>query len=391
MMGPSRIVCGLVVAACFAGPATVAAQSMFGSRGLGIPSQPFSARTRAMGGSLGLFDGESSLDPAALSLNRAVTAGFVMNSEWGSWDTPAGSADLRQTRFPQAYVAGPVPGTRLTLGFALANYTNRDFRIATVRGDTIRGAAVQVFDTLQSLGGMGEVRLAASYDVSPSVSLGGAVSILTGSARLDARQSFSDTTYLPLHQRSELSYGGLGFSLGLLARVTPRFQLAGMVRSDGKSRVEQDSLGRLFDVDLPYTMAAGALLKPSNRLTIATQAIFQTWSGANSDFLAQGAPGAVNTWNLSLGAELVRDRRKPGKLPIRAGLHYAQLPFPMISGDTPREFGVSLGSGTSFAHDFASVDLALERLWRSEGSAFKERYFQLTLGLSIRPYGTGAR
>ena len=51
-----------------AAPNTAAAQaSQFGVRGLGLPGRALSARSLATGGGFGLFDGESSLNPAALA------------------------------------------------------------------------------------------------------------------------------------------------------------------------------------------------------------------------------------------------------------------------------------------------------------------------------------
>ena len=38
----------------------------------------------------------------------------------------------------------------------------------------------------------------------------------------------------------------------------------------------------------------------------------------------------------------------------------------------------------SFAQDRGGIDLALEYLWRSAGE-FKERVFQLSIGVAVRP------
>jgi len=121
----------------------------------------------------------------------------------------------------------------------------------------------------------------------------------------------------------------------------------------------------------------------SPRLELATQGLLRTWSGANSDLLADGAPGAKNTVDLSLGGEYVNPRR-PYQLPLRFGARYATNPFPLSDGSQPSEVGVSIGSGARFAQQRGGLDLSLEYLWRSAGQ-FKERALQITLGVTVRP------
>jgi hypothetical protein len=114
---------------------------------------------------------------------------------------------------------------------------------------------------------------------------------------------------------------------------------------------------------------------------------YRTWSGANSDLLAQGSTGSQNTMEVAFGGEWTRNRRRPLNLPLRFGARYSQIPFPVIEGAKPKEFVASLGSGTRFAQDRAGVDFALEHAWRRESGDYRERSFQLIVGLTLRPYG----
>jgi hypothetical protein len=103
----------LVVLLALAGglfPPEVAAQSsMFGVRGLGLPGEPLSARTRGTGRGFALFDGESDLNPAAITTLPALTVGLVSTPGWRRWDTPAGEVKLQDTRFPLMFAGGPIP------------------------------------------------------------------------------------------------------------------------------------------------------------------------------------------------------------------------------------------------------------------------------------------
>jgi hypothetical protein len=381
----------LLLGLVLAGPAEAVAQSsMFGVRGLGLPGRPLTPRSRGTGGSFGLFDPESDLNPAALTAQAAVTAGFVLTPSRRRWESPGGSSSIRETRFPLMYVGGPVPGTRVGLAASIGSYADRDFRLASTGTETIRGQPVEVTDTLGSLGGLNEIRLAGGVALGSKTSLGGAFYFITGSSRQDARRHFADTAFIAIRQTAELSYSGLGFSLGVTHQLTPAIRLAGLVRSDTRAKVDVDST-HVFNVDLPYTFAAGAQIRGSRRLTVAVSGAYRTWSGANSDLLAQGSVGSRNTFELSAGGEVTRNLRRPTNLPIRLGVRYAQIPFPVAVGGKPKEFGISVGSGTRFAQERGGVDLSLEQVWRSEGSTYKEHAFTLILGLSIRPYGEQRR
>ena len=70
---------------------------------------------------------------------------------------------------------------------------------------------------------------------------------------------------------------------------------------------------------------------------------------------------------------MVRSTRRPDALPIRLGIRYADLPFPVVAGQHPQEFALRAGTGTRFAADRAGVDVSIEHAWRSEGSPYKER------------------
>jgi hypothetical protein len=373
------------------GAAALPAQSsIFGVRGLGLPGRPLTAATRGTGGAFGLFDGESDLNPAAMAALRNVTASFAIAPSWRTWETPAGKANLRETRFPLAFVGGPIPGSKVGIGVSMGSYADRDFSLATSDTITLRGAQVGVNDTLSSRGGLNEIRLAAGVALGERTTIGGGVYWITGSSRIDSRRAFSDSTYLSIRQTAELSYQGFGASVGILHQLTPSIQLAGLIRTDGQAKVDRDST-RVYNIDLPWTFGAGVRLRASRRLSLAGQGVFRTWSGANSDLQAQGGVGSRNTLELNAGGEFIRKIRTPSKLPIRWGVRYAQLPFSLLPDGKANEFSIAAGTGLRFAQDRAAIDLSLERAWRSEGSRYKERAFTLLFGLSIRPYGAGVR
>ncbi|HET7424066.1 MAG TPA: hypothetical protein VFJ92_10910 [Gemmatimonadales bacterium] len=373
----------LAVLILLALPATAAAQSsQLSARGLGQPGRWLSPRSTATGGAFGMFDPGSSLNPAALDQTRTLTASFMGLQDYRNVENPSGTASLRDNRFPLVSVAGPTRRGSLVLGLSYSNYADRDFSFATVDTLDPRGTPVTVFDTLSSRGGISDFRVGGSYRLSRSV-VGGSFHILTGSNRLESKRSFEEGTYLPLTEKAEVSYGGVGVSLGLVRDMGSRLSVAVVARTDGHLDVDKDST-RVGEIDLPATLGLAARVQFSSRLTLAGSGVYRTWSASNSDLLATGAVGSDNTLDLSFGGEFLSDIRRPTRRPIRFGGHYATLPFLLEVGQQPTEIGVSAGTGMSFAQDRGGIDMALEYLWREAGE-FKERVFQLSFGVSVRP------
>jgi hypothetical protein len=376
----------LLLAICALFPGVAAAQSsQFGVRGLGAPGRDLSTRAASTGGAFGLFDPESSLNPAALSNQQVLTTTFTALEDYRHVENPAGEKSVRETRFPQLAIVGPIKRFPMALGLSFSNYTSRDFTL--VSNDTIllRDVDVPVSDTFSSRGGISDLRAAASYSLQGGWVVGGSVHVITGSNRLTSVRVFEDvdSAYLPARQTSEISYAGVGFDLGMIRNFGSSFAVAAIARSDGRALIDRDST-RVARVDLPYTFGLGFRWKPVPKLELATQGIYRTWSGANSDLIEQGGTGSDNTFQVAIGGELTPDLRRPFRRPIRFGAHYGTLPFPLVPGEQPKEFGVSLGSGARFAQQRAGIDLGLEYVRRSAGD-YKERAFVVTLGVSVRP------
>src|SRR6476659_4651258 len=107
-------------------PGVAGAQSsLFGVRGLGFPGRSLAVRSEGSSGAFGLFDPESSLNPAALGAVPALTSVFTIAQSFRHTETPAGTASLRDTRFPQLSVAGPIRQSGAAIGVSFSNYTSR--------------------------------------------------------------------------------------------------------------------------------------------------------------------------------------------------------------------------------------------------------------------------
>lgn len=365
-------------------PGVVEAQSsQFGVRGLGFPGRSLAVRSIGSGGAFGIFDPESSQNPAALVGAPTLTASFTASQGFRHLENPAGTASVRDARFPQLMVAGPFRQGSAALGISYSNYTNRDFTLSTVETVDLRGIPVGVSDTFSARGGLSDLRLAGAYRIGELWTVGIGFHVISGSNRLTSTRVFEDPNYLSSRQRSELSYAGVGISAGVMRQFGPNFAISGLARSDGHVNVDRDS-ARVGSIDLPYTFGLGLRWKPAARLDLAAQTLVRTWSAANSDLLQRGGAGAQNTFDVALGGEYAPDLRRPYRRPIRFGARYATLPFPLNPGQRGHEFGVSAGSGLRFGQQRAGIDLAVEHVWRSEG-VHSERTFIVSVGVSVRP------
>ncbi|MGE5230747.1 MAG: hypothetical protein ACM3NS_03335 [Deltaproteobacteria bacterium] len=377
----------IVLLALLAGiPAAAAAQSSeFGVRGLGLPGREQSARAMGSAGAFSFFDPGSSVTPASLAYIGSLTATFTALGDYRSSTDPAGTASVRDPRFPQFALGGPIPRKPVWVGLSYSNYTTRDYSLVLPATVTLRGVPVGVNDTIESRGGINDFQLGVAWRPTPRLAIGLGAHIFTGLNKLDVHRVFSDSAYLPSRQRSELSFAGFGMSLGVLGQLTRTLTLGLLARSDGHVSVQQDSLSQQQRVDLPVTLGAALQWWPTAKLRLGGQVLHHNWSSANNDIIANGGVGAVNTVEAAAGLELIHNLRRPERRPIRLGFRYAQLPFPLAPGATAREYGVSLGTGYSFAADRAVVDFSVERAWRRQDSQFSEHAWIVTAGVTVRP------
>jgi hypothetical protein len=315
---------------------------------------------------------------------------------WGSATNPIGNSTSRDTRFPQILVGGPIPGSPFAVGVSYSLYTDRDFTVVSDGVAAPRGVNGVGHDTLSSRGGVDDLRLGASWRVGRRLAFGAALHFLAGSNRLASRRYWEDTTYHSPSESAELSYAGTSLSVGAVWQPVHALQFAGSYRRDGDVTVDRDSTGvgqvllptaTIGVVHFPTTLAGAIRITPGQLLSFSGSVVSKNWSVADSSLRAQGAPGAMNTLEVSGGIELVRDFKRPNKYPLRVGAWTTTLPFLLSSDGQPRETGFSIGSGRRFAADRGGFDFAIARVSRSQGTGYTESAWVVTIGLSVRPGG----
>jgi hypothetical protein len=179
---------------------------------------------------------------------------------------------------------------------------DRNFSLTSRDTIVLRGAEVEVLDTITSLGGISDIRAALAWRTSPNLQLGLGLHLLTGSNRITSHRVFADTAFTGASERATLSYLSYGVSAGLTARPTPGVTFAAMVRADDKMRIERDTV-RSGTVKLPLTLAGGVRVQLGRRTLVAASGMFRNWSRSDPDLVALGGHGSRNTTEWTGGFE----------------------------------------------------------------------------------------
>ncbi len=358
-----------------------AQNSIFGVNGIGFPGRHLSVRSRALGGGSGLFDALSQLNPAAVSSYSRLTAMATTGTDFRGYDIGGVTVDgLRETRFPIGSVGARIARTRWAFSIGYSAYAERSFNIMSSDSITLRGQRLAVLDELGSDGGITDIRGALAYSFSRKFALGGALHLISGSSKTTAGRQFDNPDYVSFEQKGDLSFSGYGFSAGFVFAPGPKLSIAGAWRIDSELDTEFDSL-QVASVDLPVGLSAGVVWHPALALRWSTTVTYRGWSSAEGDFDVR--TNAFDTWEIGTGVQLGGPESGASRIPLRLGFRWAQLPF-SATGDQPREFNLSVGTGLPFANNRALLDISLERIIR-DGSGVSERAWYLSFGFAVSP------
>jgi hypothetical protein len=358
--------------------------SIFDVRALGIPQAPLSAHATGMAGSIGLLDGMSGTNPAAITSIIGLTAGFNIFQDWRSSTSPGGTGSGSDAGMPFMTVINRVKESPVYFSGSFGFYTDRDFGIVTRDTTQLNGQPVAYKDSTESRGGTSDFRLAVGYKKGNKLALGFGFHFLTGSNRFTVNRTFGDSSFTPVIQRSELAYNAIGLSLGAVFHPAAPILLTAVIRHDGSMNVDRDSL-QAYTFTLPWTLAGGVQYRAGAKATVNAQLSYSNWGVANDELIAQGGVGSMNTIAASVGAEIVTSPKQVGKFPLRLGISTRQLPFPLAVGQQPTELAIATGTGTRFAKGHAAIDAALQRVWRKADGGFSEDAWILTFGMVLKP------
>lgn len=368
------------VVALAAGAMPAAAQGTLSTQGFGYPAGMLSTRASAMGGGPAALDPLSTVNPASILawIRSGVYAQY--SPEFRSVSAQGHTDHQTTARFPDVNAALSV-GDRLMLGASATTFLDRSWQ-TTRTGYTYSSIdSSQYTESFSSAGAINDVRFAVAYAVARRFWLGVAAHGFIGENRLSISRTSTDTTVATFNQTSRISYGGSGFSAGLVWEPIDPLTIGISGRYGGRIRAYRSDT-TLATATVPKEYGASLSFTGLPGTEISANASWEGWSSLAS--LGNPGLGVTDAWDYGIGIETRGPRTLGVPMPLRAGWRRRTLPFE-VSGMPIRETTVSVGTGIPIARGASRLDLALLRSTRSGVAGVSEHAWTLSFGIMVRP------
>ena len=377
----------ILAALAFAGlssPLDLWAQGTLSTQGFGYPTGEMSARARATGGSLGQFDPDSPLNPAAIGASVEPRMYLQYEPEFRRLSTGAETVNALIARFSLASLSVPI-GNRGAAGISAATFLDRSAETSFSRQETIDGQDVAVRETTRTLGAINDLRVAFGYAPSQRMQLGFGGHVFVGQNRMFFTQSFPDApAFTPISQVSTLGFTGFAASAGILLKPSSIFGFSlaarkgfGIEARAGDSTVSEANVPDRYSAAMSFEGIPGS--------SISAHVARDTWSRLNG--LGSAAATAVDGWEGGVGIETLGPRIVARQTVLRLGGRYRTLPF-LAGGSEVDELSLGGGIGAQFFRNRATFDFSAERASRSPRLSSvdaSERAYIFSFGLRVRP------
>lgn len=373
-----RIAAALVAAL----PSSVLAQGTLSTQGFGYPTGTLSTRSLGTGGALGEIDPLSVSNPSAI-LNLGGTAlYFQAEPEFRKLSAHGQSESSTIARYPLILGTMRFSGS-VAASLSATNLLDRTFSTTSHGTVNVGGVDIGSTNTFESDGAIGDVRLALAWSPAEWLHLGIGAHAISGDNRLNSTQVFDDSSrYARLVDTSTVSYVGNALSGGAEVYLGRAAVLAASYRRGGTMSLKHGDSSK-SRANVPDRLAFSAAYLGIRGSTIAVRAAHDDWS----NMAALGSAGLTihDSWDTSIGADVLGPRFAGRSLQLRAGGRWRTLPFGV--GTTPvRERSVSLGLGTLVARGRAALDVAGIRAVRdASGVDVNESAWTMSVGITVRP------
>jgi long-subunit fatty acid transport protein len=376
------------------------AQSLFATRGLGIPTPALDGRARALGGiGVGIIGVNASLiNPAELAglTRRGVTATLQPVSSSARLGDEEG--DVSGSRFPLVQVFLPF-SERLVAGIGYGSALEQSWGMIINGQERVGTSDVDTRDDVRSAGGLAQLSMSVAYSITPNLAVGAGAGLHTGGLSRTVTRTYPDTALglLPFRTVMRWEYQALFARLGVRwedashsLRVASSLLISENLDIRGREGGANDENASL---PVRFSLGATGVITPLLLLSVGTERTFN--GAADRVFSATNSLAASrDTWRLGGGLEYIGVRSGAGRTwPVRLGGGYAQLPYFNV-GETPaKEWYAGLGLGYRLAgaeeSPLAVVDAGVERGGRSglvstlNPDGLSESFWRFTFSLSV--------
>lgn len=387
----------LIVSLAVLAPVSADAQSLFGTRGLGVPTEGYDARARALGtNGVGLLGLSTSMvnpaEPAGL-LRRGGTASFQPST--GDTEFQGESGKLNATRFPLISIMYPTRLGVFTLGYS--GVLDQAYAVIADGEEVLGTDTVATRDVVETTGGIGQLRLGFARQISRSLALGIGIGVYTGNIDRGISRSYPDSTlgFTPFETHTRWTYSGPHASVG--ARWDPMADLrvgASMTWGGALKAKPNENSTTEYEYDMPMRFAVGASGRVGPSLLAHVSGTWVAWT--SDDYRTPGNVGATaaeQQMEIGGGLEYTELRRGNRVFPLRLGVRTSKLPFHNVGEEAPTEFAITGGLGLRLVEDdfgpLAVADIGVERATREGLSStaapdgLQESFWRFTVSLSL--------
>jgi hypothetical protein len=381
----------LVAATVVAPAAPAAGQSLFGTRGLGVPAPAVDARAATLGGiGVGLIGFHTSLiNPAEIAgiTRRGVSA--MLQPVNARTEVDGETDGTSGTRFPLMRVLFPV-GDRTVASLAYGSYLEQSWALRSESEIVLGDQTVIANDVVRATGGMAQLRLGVAYTVTPTFAVGVAGGLITGNVERVAQRTFVGDTlgfFTPFEERARWNFLAPMASVGMRWDLAGRFRIgaSAMAAADVKASLADDETGdRTYSA--PLELAAGASARISPLFVANAGAVWSRVPGTEAETVSR------ETLRLGGGLEYQGVRSGVRTYPIRIGARWAELPYHLQNESAPTEWAAGLGVGFRLGdpvNPAAVADIGVERGARTGlesptlPAGVSERLWRFTFSLSL--------
>jgi hypothetical protein len=378
----TRSIFSRLILAALLVPAPSVAQGTLSTQGFGYPTGQLSTRALGTGGALAEIDPLSVTNPSSIVNFGGSALYFQAEPEYRTLRVGGASERTTIARFP--LVAAAVPITQsLFAGVSVSNLLDRSFRTTARGSQLLNGATVASTNTFTSDGAVGDLRLALAWAPVAWLHLGVGAHAISGDNRLNSTQVFDDSTrFARVIDTSTVTYVGNAFSGGAELYAGSVGVVAASYRRGGPLSLKHGDT-TLRAARVPDRLALSAAYLGIRGTAIAFRTAHDTWT--NMQGLGSTGLRVVDSWDTSVGADVLGPRFAGRAVQLRGGARWRTLPFGTSTSDVT-ERSYSIGAGTLLARGRAALDVTGIRATRdASGTTASESAWTLSVGVTVRP------
>lgn len=385
------VLSGALLIALFAGGAE--AQGNLSTQGFGYPPGQLSTTAMSLGGGTGELDPASALNPATAALWGASVLFMQYEPEIRTVKASGASSRTTTARFPMVGISIPLV-RRLTGQVSASTFLDRTWSSSSVTQRDIGGTLVEATEVFASNGGITDFRLALAYSFSPRFQAGVAGHVLSGENRVTIEQRFPDTvTFSGATQRSDISYGALAASAGMVWRPSSNLGLGASIRAGGDIEAQTGDTV-VSSAKMPMRYGASVTYSGISGVALSARANFDEWSAIEPLKAAGSGMRAYDSWDYGVGADVAGPTIGRRSIALRLGARHRGLPFGVSNGaggnSQVNELAYSFGLGVPLGIGRSQLDVGVARASRKSTSDVMapnvtESAYIFSFGVRVRP------